>query len=86
MAENEMTCQELVELITAYLERSLTSEEHRLFDAHLAACDGCREYLDQMHRTIQLLGTLPADALAPAEKRALLAAFSAWKTERIPDA
>jgi predicted anti-sigma-YlaC factor YlaD len=86
MAENEMTCRELVELITAYLERSLAPEQRERFDAHLAACEGCRAYLDQMRRTTQLLGTFPEESLAPPAKRALLAAFRAWKSGRLPDA
>ena len=53
-----LNCRELVELVTAYLEGDLSSGERKRFDAHLAGCDGCTTYVEQMRRTIELTGTL----------------------------
>jgi anti-sigma factor RsiW len=53
-----LSCQELVELVTDYLEDALPSEERTRFEAHLAECGNCQQYLHQMRRTIELTGTL----------------------------
>lgn len=75
-----LTCRELVELVTDYLEGALTSPDVVRFDAHIALCGGCRAYVEQMRETIALTGTLPADALSPEAERELLAAFRDWKS------
>lgn len=75
----QLSCQELVELVTAYLEDALTPEERARFDEHVAKCRGCSGYLAQMRTTIELVGELtPADVSAEAEA-ALLDAFRDWK-------
>ncbi len=56
--ERELVCQELVELVTLYLEGGLGPDERARFEAHLQICDECRAYLDQIRRTIWLLGRL----------------------------
>ena len=75
----QLSCQELVELVTAYLEDALPDEERARFDAHLAPCDGCREYVEQMRATIELTGSLSATDLSSEAEQALLAAFRDWK-------
>ena len=73
-----LSCQELVELVTDYLEGALEERDLRAFEAHLANCDGCTEYLEQMRTTIRVVGTLtPNDLTEPAET-ALLQAFRDW--------
>ena len=52
----EMPCQELVELVTAYLEGYLAPAERTRFEEHLATCSGCRTYLQQMRMTLRALG------------------------------
>ena len=52
----EMPCQELVEVITDYLDDALSPADRARFDAHLAGCDPCQEYLAQFRRTIALVG------------------------------
>ena len=79
MAATDLTCQELVELVTAYLEGTLPPEEHERFDAHLAYCTGCGNYLDQMQQTIRLVGTLDEEAIPPEATEHLLQAFRTWK-------
>jgi anti-sigma factor RsiW len=78
----EMTCRELVEVITEYLEGALPAEDRARFDAHIAACDGCTAYLDQMRQTIRALGHLPPESLSPEAERALLDAFRGWRDGR----
>ena len=73
-----VTCQELVELVTGYLEGVLTPAELRRFEEHIALCDGCSEYLDQLRRTIELTGTVTLDDLTPEAESELLYAFRTW--------
>jgi anti-sigma factor RsiW len=76
----ELTCREMVALVTEYLEDRLDPGERARFEAHLALCEGCTAYLDQMRRTIGALGQLSEDQLSPAAREDLLAAFRTWRT------
>ncbi|MBP1692587.1 MAG: anti-sigma factor, partial [Chloroflexi bacterium] len=58
MNPQPMTCQQFVELVTDYLEGSLSPEDRARFEAHLAVCDGCEIYLEQIEETIRLTGKL----------------------------
>jgi anti-sigma factor RsiW len=70
-----ISCQEVVEVITDYLEGKLAPEEVAIFEAHLAICDGCQWYLDQIRITIDAVGRID-DEEVPAELRnTVLAAF-----------
>ena len=78
----ELTCRELVAIVTDYLDGALTDADTRRFDRHLTYCDGCTTYLEQFRQTIGLAGRLePADVEAQAQED-LLAAFRTWKTRR----
>lgn len=79
MTTNELTCRELVELVTDYLEGTLVPSERTRFEDHLGMCSGCREYLDQMRLTIKTLGHLTEDHIAPKAREDLLSAFRSWK-------
>jgi anti-sigma factor RsiW len=63
---SSVACQELVELVTDYLEGRLPRRTRRAVDRHLASCPHCREYLAQMRRTIELTGGL-SDEQVPDE-------------------
>ena len=76
-----LNCRELVELVTAYLEGDLSSGERKRFDAHLAACDGCTAYVEQMRRTIELSGRLRTHDVSREAEEALLLAFRNWKAQ-----
>jgi anti-sigma factor RsiW len=76
---SDLTCQELVELITEYLDGALPPEEVRRFEAHLAGCRGCRAYLGQVRRTIRVAGHLTEGTVPDGPKQRLLSAFRAWK-------
>jgi anti-sigma factor RsiW len=73
-----MNCDEFVELVTGYLEGTLSGAERAAFEEHLHECPGCDRYLAQFHRTIELLGELPVDALSAPSRRRLLDAFADW--------
>ncbi|MBI5947643.1 MAG: zf-HC2 domain-containing protein [Chloroflexi bacterium] len=74
-----MTCHELVELVTAYIEGALPDGDRQRFEAHVDVCPGCDAYLHQMRQTIQLAGTLREEDVASDAKETLLAAFRDWK-------
>ena len=76
-----MTCQEFVELVTAYLEDALPDGQRAAFEEHLRLCPGCEHYLAQFRHTIQLLGELPQAALSAPGRRRLLDAFADWRGE-----
>jgi anti-sigma factor RsiW len=76
---DDLPCQELVELVTDYLEGRLAPMEQRRFDAHLTLCRGCRTYLEQMQQTLRALGKLPEESIDPEAKQRLLGAFRTWK-------
>ena len=74
----ELACQELVEIITDYLEGALPPSERERFDAHIQTCDGCRDYLEQMRITIRLVGMLSEDDMETAARDHLLQLFRDW--------
>ena len=73
------SCQELVELVTDYLEGALSPADVRRFEEHIAVCAACTEYLEQFKRTIELVGALTPDDLAPEAESELLGVFRSWK-------
>jgi anti-sigma factor RsiW len=73
------SCQELVELVTDYLEGALSPGDLRRFEEHIAVCHACTEYLRQLRQTIQLVGALTPDDLTPDAESELLAVFASWK-------
>ena len=74
----QLSCQELVELVTDYLEGALSEEETARFEGHIGRCDGCNVYLEQFRQTIAMTGRLSEQALTPEAERALLDAFRGW--------
>ena len=77
--DTEMTCQELVELVTEYFEGTLSPTDRARFEAHLPHCRGCRNYLEQMRQTIQTVGRLSEETISSAARETLLARFRDWK-------
>lgn len=76
----EITCRELVELVTEYLEGSLPGHDRMRLQAHLAECPYCEEYIAQMRRTVAALGKLPPEPIDPAREQVLLEAFRGWRS------
>jgi predicted anti-sigma-YlaC factor YlaD len=73
-----LSCQELVELVTDYVEGAMPADLSERFDEHIARCKGCTRYLEQMRLTIQLTGRLTPEALTPEAERTLIEAFRSW--------
>lgn len=77
----ELTCRELVELVTDYLENTLSPAEHAHVVEHLAGCEGCDRYVEQMRETIGALGALQEKDVSPEAEKKLRQVFSEWKRE-----
>jgi anti-sigma factor RsiW len=65
--------------VTDYLEGALPRSERARFEAHIAACGNCSEYLAQFKRTLELTGALREDDVDPVAREALLAQFGEWR-------
>jgi predicted anti-sigma-YlaC factor YlaD len=76
----KLTCKEVSEAMTDYLEGNLSFGESVRFQMHLGLCFGCRRYLRQMKLTIRTLGALPAEPIPPAVRDELIQRFRTWKT------
>ena len=75
----ELICQQAVDLVTDYIEGSMSRTDRRRFETHLSACPHCTEYFAQMRKTIQLTGRLRSEEL-PAEVRdELVALYGQWR-------
>lgn len=78
-ATEALSCQELTELVTDYLEGALDPAEQARFEEHLEECGNCELYLEQIRATIRLTGSLGPEAISPEAEEALLHAFRGWK-------
>jgi len=78
-SDQHITCREVVELVTDYLERALDAEDTALFEQHLNFCDGCVTYVDQMRLTIEAVGRIEEEDVPPETRELLLTAFRDWK-------
>ena len=78
-APRDITCQEMVELVTDYVEGALPEPDRARFEQHLSLCDGCGAYLAQIRETIRMAGMLTEASIPPDAREALLAAFRTWK-------
>ncbi len=79
---DELTCRELVELVTEYLEGTLPAADRQRFEAHLLNCDECPIYIDQMRLTIRAVGALTEEHIPPVARDELLRRFGDWKRDR----
>jgi putative zinc finger protein len=79
VTQPELTCKELTELITDYLEERLSQTDRIRFEQHLSVCRGCVAYVDQMRVTIQAMGSKPPLKIPSSIEESLLEAFRRWK-------
>ena len=79
MSVEGLTCQELVEVVTDYLEGAMPAEQRVRFEEHLAYCSWCQTYLAQMRETVEVTGTLREDDLSAEARDALLGVFRDWR-------
>jgi predicted anti-sigma-YlaC factor YlaD len=77
--DDEMTCKELVELVTDYLEGTLAEDARLKMEDHLSRCDGCTNYLEQMRQTIRLTGQVREENLTTQQREDLFKLFHGWK-------
>ena len=77
--QNQLNCQEVVELVTDYLEQALLPEMQAQFEEHIAECPGCDTYLEQVQQTIMLLRKLTEQQMFPNTKQELVEIFRNWK-------
>jgi anti-sigma factor RsiW len=75
----ELSCREVVELLGDYLEGAMAPDDHARLERHLAACEGCAAYLEQLRVTIRLGGRLAEEAVPPEAMAPLLEAFRSWR-------
>lgn len=76
---HDLACDELVELVTDYLEGALPSPERVRFEMHLSECGPCEHYVEQMRLTIKAAGRLTEETIEPQAREALLKVFRDWK-------
>ncbi len=77
--QNQLNCQEVLELVTDYLEQALLPEMQAQFEEHIAECPGCDTYLEQVQQTIMLLRKLTEQQMFPKTKQELVEIFRNWK-------
>jgi anti-sigma factor RsiW len=80
----ELPCQEVVEMVTDYLEGALSAADRRRFEAHLVGCPHCTEYLAQMRETIRLAGRLTPEDLTPQMRTDFTDLYRRWRTDGEP--
>jgi predicted anti-sigma-YlaC factor YlaD len=80
-SHEELSCKEIVELVTNYLEQALLPETRVQFEAHLAECPGCTNYVEQVRTTIGMLRRLTEEPVFPETKQDLLEVFHNWQKE-----
>lgn len=83
MSDLDLTCVEVVELVSDYLDGALDPETHRRVAQHLQQCPGCRVYVEQVRQTVRALGRLPSDGLADDKVEELTEAFREFARRRL---
>jgi len=78
-AHQHVTCSEVVELVTEYLERSLPADDATLVEQHLNFCEGCVWYVDQVRTTVATVGRIEPEEVPADVRDRLLTAFRDWK-------
>ena len=76
-----LTCREIVQLVTEYMEGTMPPETRLRFERHVAICPPCRGFLGQMRETLRVSGELTEESLSPETREALLEAFRDWSDQ-----
>jgi len=77
-----LSCRQIVEMVTDYVEERMPLPERMRFEQHLAYCAPCKVYLDQMRETIRISGSVQEESLPPDEREKLVALFRGWKARK----
>jgi anti-sigma factor RsiW len=75
---SSVTCQQIIKLVSDYVEGNLSEGDRKRFETHVRTCEGCTRYLDQMRKTIEIAGTLTEEDLGPVARDDLLRLFRDW--------
>ena len=75
---DDLVCQQVVELVSDYLEGALARKDRRRFESHIRNCPNCTTYLDQMRATIRATGMVAPDDLSPEAQNELIEVFRNW--------
>jgi predicted anti-sigma-YlaC factor YlaD len=78
-APRTLSCSEIVEMVTDYLEGDLDAPTAAVLDEHLRLCPGCARYVDQIRETVSTLGSITSESLSPQAQHDLLDAFRTFK-------
>jgi anti-sigma factor RsiW len=81
LRRKDLVCQQAVELVTDYLEGSLSRRDRRRLERHLKACPNCSAYLEQIKTTIRLTGMVEPDDLSPEARADLSDLYRRWRSE-----
>ncbi len=81
LRKKDIVCQQAVELVTEYLEGSLSRRDRRRFEAHVRACPNCRAYVEQIRMTIELTGAVEPDDLTAEARRDISDLYRRWRSE-----
>ena len=76
-----LVCRQAVDLVTAYLEGALSPRDRVRFEAHISDCPHCHEYLDQMRRTLAIMGRIEPEALDADTRTELVLLYRRWREE-----
>jgi anti-sigma factor RsiW len=68
-ADMVLKCRDMAELVTPYLEGTLSRRARIAARLHLWLCAACRRYVAQMRRTIAFLGSGPRPAVSENERK-----------------
>ncbi len=82
LSRRDIVCQQAVELVTDYLEGALSRADRRRFEAHLAGCPHCTEYLAQMRNTIELTGAVTSEDLTSQAQDDFIAIYRRWHADQ----
>lgn len=81
LRQRDIVCQQAVELVTDYLEGTLSRRDRRRFEKHLKKCPNCSAYLEQIETTIRLTGSIEPDQLTPEARQELSDLYRRWRAE-----
>lgn len=79
LTPHEIPCRQVVEMVTDYLEETLSRRDRRRFEHHIAGCENCAAYLAQMRETLRLTGRLVPDDLSPAMQQEFTDIYRRWQ-------
>ena len=74
-----LSCREIVELVTDYLEGDLDADTTTALEEHLDLCPGCARYVEQIRETVATLRDVGSDNLSPETQAGLLEAFREFR-------